>query len=343
MKTILSIIASAGLLVAAQAENVTGAGSSFIYPALSKWIDAYHKKTGDQINYQPIGSGGGIQALTSGTVDFAASDKPLKPDELDKKGWGQWPMIVGGIVMAVNLPSDKDAKLVLDGDTIAGIYMGDIHSWNDPKIKKLNPGVNLPDRHITVVHRADGSGTTFNFTNYLSKISADWKKKVGSDTVVSWPTGVGGKGNAGVANYIQTIPYSIGYVEYAYALQNKLPVAKMRNKAGKLVEPSLESFKSAAANAQWGNTKDFYLILTDQPGTGSWPIVATTFILFPEKPKDGAAAKTALDFMAWSYANGQQTAAALDYVSIPESVVKQIESYWTKKIMAGGKPIWSGK
>jgi phosphate transport system substrate-binding protein len=344
IRTLSLLTASAGLVLGgslASAEKITGGGSTFIYPVLSKWVSNYEETSSNKINYQPIGSGGGIKALTSGTVTFAASDMPLHPDELEKKGWGQWPMITGGIVLAVHLPGIKDEAVVLDGKALTDIYMGKIVSWDHGDIQKLNPHVDLPNRHITVVHRSDGSGTTFNFTNYLSKVSSEWKSKVGSDTVVSWPTGVGGKGNAGVANYVETIPYSIGYVEYAYALQNNLTVTTMTNQEGKVVKPSLDSFKSAAANADYADHKDFYLILTDQPGDASWPIVATTFILMPEQPSSEAAAKTALDFMAWSYANGQDVSKHLDYVSIPQNVVTQIEKYWTANVTSNGQPVWS--
>ena len=323
----------AGVCAGAHAVSVTGAGPSFIYPVLSDWAAAYQKITGNQINYQPIGSGGGLRQLYARTVDFAASDMPLKVGELKSKGLVQFPMIVGGIVPIVNLPHIADNQLTLNGKVLADIYMGKIKRWNNPAIAKLNPGVTLPDQAIVTVHRSDGSGTTFNFTNYLSKVDSQWAHKIGSNTVVSWPGfGLGAKGNAGVASQVGQIPDSIGYVEYAYAIQNHLTVTRMKNSAGKVVTAGKASFNSAAAHADWRHTPGFYLVLTNQPGAQSWPIVATTFVLIPQKPKDSAAANAAMKFFAWSYANGQAMADKLDYVSIPTSVYKLIESKWSHQL-----------
>ena len=313
--------------------SVTGAGSSFIYPVLSDWAAAYQKATSNQINYQPIGSGGGLRQLYARIVDFAASDMPLKLSQLRSKSLVQFPMIIGGIVPIVNLPHVADNQLVLDGKVLAGIYMGKIKRWNDPAIAKLNPDMKLPDQAIVTVHRSDGSGTTFNFTNYLAKVDSQWAHKVGSNTVVSWPGfGLGAKGNAGVASQVGQIPDSIGYVEYAYAVQNHLTVTRMKNSTGKVVTADKSSFASAAANADWRHAPGFYLVLTNQPGASSWPIVATTFVLVPKKPRNPAATAEAMKFFTWSYAHGEAMADKLDYVSIPTSVYKLIESKWPQQL-----------
>ena len=313
--------------------NVTGAGSSFIFPVLSDWATIYNNQTGNEINYQSIGSGGGLRQLFAKTVDFAASDKPLTQKALAQHQAIQFPMIIGGIVPIVNLPNIANNKLILNGPVLADIYMGEITHWNDPRIAKLNPELKLPDETIITVHRSDGSGTTFNFTNYLSKVSATWKQTVGSDTVVSWPGfGLGAKGNAGVASQVEQMPDSIGYVEYAYAVQNHLDTTRMVNADGKIVRATKQSFAAAAANADWKDAPGFYLILTNQPGAESWPIVATTFVLVPQNPARPAATAASVKFFKWAYANGAQSADNLDYVSIPASVYKLVESKWSVQL-----------
>lgn len=313
---------------AAHATDITGAGSSFVYPVISKWSAAYAEKTGNRVNYQSIGSGGGIAQIKAGTVDFGASDMPLDEATLAKFGLGQFPDVIGGIVPAYNVPGIAPGKLVLDGSVLAKIFLGQISNWSDPAIAALNPGIALPASKITVVHRSDGSGTTFNFTNYLSKVDAAWKAKVGEGTAVSWPVGIGGKGNEGVSAYVKQISNSIGYVEYAYASQNKLGYARMKNSAGQVVQPDAASFQAAASTADWSHAKNFNLLMTNAPGTDAWPITATSWVIMFKQPKNVANSKVALDFFKWAYTNGQQQAAALDYVPLPESLVKQIEGYW---------------
>jgi phosphate transport system substrate-binding protein len=312
--------------------DITGAGSTFVFPVLSKWSAAYKPKTGIGINYQSIGSGGGIAQIKAGTVDFGATDKPLEPDELDKAGLAQFPVVIGGIVPVVNLPNIKPGQLHFTGPLLADLFLGKVKKWNDPAIKEVNPDVNLPGTTINIVHRSDGSGTTFNWTNYLSKVSPDWKSKVGEGTAVSWPTGTGGKGNEGVSAFVQRIPGSIGYVEYAYALQNKMNYGLVKNSAGKFVEPNVDSFSAAAANAKWADAKHFYLILTDAPGDTSWPIAATTWVLLHREPKDASRTKQVLDFFRWAFTERQDDAKALDYVPLPDSLVKLIEDYWKTEI-----------
>jgi phosphate transport system substrate-binding protein len=313
---------------AAHATDVTGAGSSFVYPVISKWSASYAEKTGNRINYQSIGSGGGIAQIKAGTVDFGASDKPLDEATLDRFGLGQFPIVIGGIVPAFTVQGVASGKLVLDGPTLANIFLGKITHWNDPAIARLNLGLTLPGAKITVVHRSDGSGTTFNFTDYLSKVSPEWKSKVGEGTAVNWPTGIGGKGNEGVSAYIQRIPNSIGYVEYAYAVQNKLGYARMKNAAGQVVKPDAASFQAAAATADWSHAKNFDLLMTNAPGPKAWPITATSWVIMYKQPKNAARSKVALDFFRYAYTDGKSAAAALDYVPLPESLVKQIEAYW---------------
>lgn len=316
----------AGFTATVQAAEITGAGSTFIFPVLSKWAEAYKAKTGNSVNYQSIGSGGGIAQIKAGTVAFGASDKPLAPEELDKEKLAQFPAVMGGIVPVVNLPGIKPGQVRFNGKVLADIYLGKVTKWNDPAIQALNPRMPLPSARIVVVHRSDGSGTTFNFTNYLSKISPEWKGKVGEGTSVAWPTGVGGKGNEGVAAYVGRLKGSIGYVEYAYAHQNKLAHAAMQNRNGNWVQPSDDTFQAAAANADWAKTRDFYLILTNQPGAQSWPITATTWMLVR---KDAAPQKTkaVMDFADWFLSNGQQLAKQLDYVPMPAATVNQIRNY----------------
>jgi phosphate transport system substrate-binding protein len=331
----LKTIVAAGLVAAstsAFAADITGAGSTFIYPALSKWADAYKKESGNGVNYQSIGSGAGIKQIQAKTVTFGATDAPLKPDQLEKDGFAQWPMIMGAIVPVVNIEGIKAGEMVLDGDTLAKIYLGTITKWDDAAIKKLNPSLKLPSDAITVVRRSDGSGTTFNFTDYLSKVSPDWKSKVGSGTAVEWPVGVGAKGNEGVSGNIGQTKSAIGYVEYAYAKQNKLTYTALVNKAGKIVQPTTEAFQAAASNADWANAPGYYLILTDQPGDKSWPIVASTFILMHKDPADKAASAEAVKFFGWAFAKGGKMAEDLDYIPMPDSVVKLIQKTWSADI-----------
>ena len=316
----------------ARAAEITGAGATFIYPLISKWSADYNQATGNKINYQSIGSGGGIAQIKAGTVDFGSSDAPQKPEELAKYGLAQFPSAIGGVVPVVNVQGIKPGALKLDGPTLASIFMGGVKTWNDPAIAALNPGVALPSVKITVVHRSDGSGTTFNFVNYLSKVSPEWKTKVGEGTSVKWPAGVGGKGNEGVAAYVKQIKGGIGYVELSYALQNKMSYTQMKNASGAWVMPSDESFAAAAASANWKDAKDFYLIMTNAPGAKSWPIAATNFILMYKKPKNAARAKEAREFFRWAYANGDAQAKSLDYVPLPDALVKQVDAYWAQNL-----------
>ncbi|MGY3619036.1 phosphate ABC transporter substrate-binding protein PstS [Bradyrhizobium sp. USDA 10063] len=328
-------IVAAGLVAvstSAFAADITGAGATFPFPIYSKWADAYKKETGNGLNYQSIGSGAGIKQIQAKTVTFGASDAPLKPEQLEKDGLSQWPMVMGAIVPVVNLEGVKPGELVLSGDVLANIYLGKITKWDDAAIAKLNPKLKLPSDAITVVRRSDGSGTTFNFTDYLSKASADWKSKVGSGTAVEWPVGVGAKGNEGVAGNISQTKNAIGYVEYAYAKQNKLTYASMINKAGKTVQPTMAAFQAAASNADWSKAPGYYVILTDQPGDGSWPITAATFILMHKQPADKAASAEAIKFFKWSFEKGGKMAEELDYIPMPESVVKLIEKTWSSDI-----------
>jgi phosphate transport system substrate-binding protein len=331
----MKAIVAAGLVAAstsAFAADITGAGSTFIFPVLSKWADAYKKESGAGVNYQSIGSGAGIKQIQAKTVTFGATDAPLKADQLEKDGFAQWPMIMGAIVPVVNIDGIKAGDMVLDGDTLAKIYLGTITKWDDAAIKKLNPKLTLPSAAISVVHRADGSGTTFNFTDYLSKVSPDWKSKVGSGTAVEWPVGVGAKGNEGVSGNVGQAKNTIGYVEYAYAKQNKLTYTALVNKAGKTVAPTTEAFQAAASNADWANAPGYYLILTDQPGDKSWPIVASTFILMHKDATDKAASQEAIKFFKYAFAKGDKMAEELDYIPMPESVVKLIEKTWSSEI-----------
>jgi phosphate transport system substrate-binding protein len=328
-------IVAVGLVVAstsAFAAEITGAGATFPYPVYSKWADAYKKETGSELNYQSIGSGAGIEQIRSKTVTFGASDMPLEPAQLEKDGLIQWPMVMGAIVPVVNLEGVKPGELVFDGETLAEIFLGKITKWNDPAIKKLNPKASLPSTAITVVHRSDGSGTTFNFTDYLSKASPDWKAKVGSGTAVEWPAGVGAKGNEGVSANVGQQKNSIGYVEYAYAKQNKLTYTAVVNKAGKTVQPTVAAFQAAASNADWAKAPGYYLILTNQPGEASWPITAATFILMHKEPPDKAASAAALKFFKWAFVKGDKMAEDLDYIPMPEPVVKLIEKTWSADI-----------
>ena len=327
----------------AHAAQMTGAGSTFAYPILAKWAAAYSAATGTNLNYQSIGSGGGIAQIVARTVDFGASDMPMTPADLTKNGLTQFPFIMGGEVIIVNIPGITKGQMTLDGPTIAQIYLGNVTKWNDPAIAKLNPGLKLPDLDIAVVERSDGSGTTFNFANYLSKVSPEWKDKVGEGTAVQWPTGVGGKGNEGVSAMTGRAVGAIGYVEYAYALQNNLVYTKLVNKAGKVVSPSLESFAAAAVNADWKNAPGFNLVITNQPGDASWPITASTFALMHTQTDKPANSKQVLDFFDWAYKNGQPAAATLAYVAIPGPVVSIIQDSWKQNIKdMSGKPVWTG-
>ena len=316
----------------AHANDVTGAGASFIYPVMSKWSSDYKGATGKQVNYQSIGSGGGIAQIKAATVDFGSSDAPLKPEELAKYGLAQFPSVIGGVVPIINVAGIAPGALKLDGATLADIFLGRIGKWNDPAIAALNPGLALPDQKITVVHRSDGSGTTFNFVNYLSKVSPQWRQQVGEGTSVQWPAGIGGKGNEGVTAYVKQIKGGIGYVELSYALQNRLAHASLKNAAGRFVQPSEESFAAAAASADWASSKDFFLVMTNAPGEASWPITATNFILMYRKPKDVAGARNARDYFKWVYANGDAQARQLDYVPLPDALVRQIEAYWAQNL-----------
>ncbi len=333
---------AAAAIVPAQAADISGAGATFPYPIYAKWADAYKKETGIGLNYQSIGSGGGIKQIKAKTVTFGASDAPLKGDDLDKTGLAQFPMVMGGIVPVVNLEGIKPGELVIDGPTLAKMFLGEIKKWNDPELKKLNPNVKLPDQAIAVVHRSDGSGTTFNFVYYLSDVSSDWKSKVGVATSVQWPMGIGAKGNEGVANNVANTKGSLGYVEYAYALQNKLTYTKMKNKDGRVVAPTSEAFQAAAANANWKSKPGYGVILANQPGAQSWPMTAATWILMYKKPSDPQTSAEALKFFAWAYKNGDKMAEALDYVPMPDKVVTDVEAYWKSEIKGpDGKPVFA--
>jgi phosphate transport system substrate-binding protein len=334
-----SLAAALGALAfAAHADEVTGAGSSFAAPIYSKWAEAYAKTTSNKINYQSVGSGAGIKQIKAKTVDFGASDMPLKDDELEAAGLVQFPTVMGGVVPVINVAGVKPGQLKLTGTVLADIYAGKVTKWNSPEIAALNPGVTLPDAVIATVHRADGSGTSFIFTNYLSKVNAEWKAKIGEGTTVAWPgSGVGGKGNEGVAQYVQRLPNSIGYVEYAYAKQNKMDYVQLKNQAGNYVEPDDSTFKAAAAAADWSKT--FYQVLTDEPGKDAWPITGATFVLLhkaQDKPAQGAAV---LKFFDWAYANGDKAAAELDYVSLPDPLKAQIRKQWSDVKDTAGKPV----
>ncbi len=342
LKRFLAIAAFAAIGPALAAE-VTGAGATFPAPIYAKWADAYKKETGVGLNYQSIGSGGGIQQINAKTVDFGASDMPLKPEQLDKAGLMQFPTVIGGAVPCVKLSGIKPGELKIDGATLGDIYLGKIKKWNDPAIARLNPGVKLPATAISVVHRSDGSGTTFIWSNYLSKVSPEWKEKVGEGTAVNWPVGVGGKGNEGVASYVQRIEGAIGYVEYAYVLQNKMAYVEVKNRDGRYVSPSSASFKAAAAGADWKAAPAMYLILTDAPGKSAWPIAGATFILMHKTQDKPENAKEVLKFFSWAYANGDKMAESLDYVPMPDSVVELIQASWKSQIKdSSGNPVASG-
>jgi phosphate transport system substrate-binding protein len=335
-----ALAATAAVTAPAKAD-ISGAGATFPYPIYAKWADTYKKETNVGLNYQSIGSGGGIKQIEANTVTFGASDKPLPGDELEKNGLVQFPTVMGGIVPVVNLDGINPGDLVLDGPTIAKIYLGDIKTWDDPAIKKLNPDAKLPSDAIAVVFRSDGSGTTFVWTNYLSKVSPDFKSKIGSNTSVQFPAGIGAKGNEGVANNVKQTKGSIGYVEYAYAKQNKMSYTKMINKDGKTVAPVMAAFQAAAASADWASAPGMGVILTDQAGAETWPITNPTFILVHKKPKDVAAVKDALKFFDWAYANGDKAAEELDYVPLPDSVVALVKKSWADIVGDDNKPVYS--
>jgi phosphate transport system substrate-binding protein len=342
MKQFLAAVALATLAwSSAQAGDISGAGATFPYPIYAKWADAYKQKTGIGLNYQSIGSGGGIKQIKAKTVTFGASDMPLKPDDLEKSGLLQFPMIMGGVVPVVNLEGIKPGELTLDGPTLASIFMGEITSWDDAKIKALNPNVNLPSKAVAVVHRSDGSGTSFLFTDYLSKTSPEWKDKVGANSSVEWPVGLGAKGNEGVAGQTTQTDGAIGYVEYAYAKQNKMTYTKMVNSEGKVIEPKTAAFQAAAASVDWAKSPGYYVILTNQPGADSWPITGASFILIYKQPDDPEAVKTALAFFDWAYQDGDKMAEDLDYVPIPDKLVGLVKTTWKQSVTDGsGKAIY---
>ncbi len=337
----LALVATIAATPALSAD-ITGAGATFPAPIYGKWAEAYQKATGNKINYQSIGSGGGIKQITAKTVDFGASDMPLKPEELEKHGLMQFPTVIGGEVLAYNLPGIKSGEMRLTGAVLADIYLGKITKWNDKALADLNPKLALPDQAIAVVRRSDGSGTTFIFTNYLSKVSPEWKQKVGEGTAVQWPVGLGGKGNEGVSAFVQRIPGALGYVEYAYALQNKMSYALLQNAAGHYPLPSDVTFKAAAAAVDWSKSA-FYEILTNAAGQDAWPISGATFILMQKSQDKPAQALEVLKFFEWSYKNGGKMALDLDYVPLPENVVKLIHASWANIKEASGKPVWSAK
>jgi len=327
----------------ARADDISGAGATFPYPVYAKWAEAYRRQTGIGLNYQSIGSGGGIKQIEASTVTFGASDMPLTAQVLQQNGLMQWPMIIGGAIPVVNIPGISPGQMLLDGPTIAAIYMGDITRWNDPAIRKLNPTLKLPKLDIAPVYRSDGSGTNFLFTNFLSKVSPSFAQKIGSNTSVQWPVGIGAKGNEGVANQVLQTTGSIGYVEYAYVVQTHMTYAKLRNQAGQFVAPSVQAFQAAAANANWAASPGFYVVLTDQPGAASWPITGASFILMHVQSKDPKTA-AALKFFDWAYSrSGQPLAEQLDYVPIPAAVVKLVQASWSRSLKVNGQAVWPAK
>ena len=333
-------LAVIGAAAAAQAADLTGAGASFPYPVYAKWASQYHAETGHRVNYQSIGSGGGQQQIIAKTVDFGASDDPMKAADLEKNNLFQFPAIVGGTVPVVNIDGVKPGELKLSGPVVADIFLAKIKKWDDPAIKEMNPDLKLPSADIVVVHRSDGSGTTFGWTNYLSKVSPAWKETVGEGKAVKWPTGQGGKGNEGVAAYVRQLKNSIGYVEYAYAKQNQLSWTQLKNQDGKFVQPTQEAFAAAAANADWNSAPGMGVVLTNEPGADSWPVTAATFILVHKVQDKPAQGKAVLEFFDWAFKNGAKSAEALDYVPLPESVTKEIRGAWGEIKSADGKPVW---
>ncbi len=341
-KTLVQCIAltfSLSAVSAFAADNLTGAGGTFPAPVYNKWAAEYNKATGAQVNYQGIGSSGGVKQIVAKTVDFGASDAPMKEEDLQKNGLFQFPTVIGGVVLAVNIPGVKSGQLTLDGKTVGDIYLGTVKKWNDPAITKLNPGIKLPDSNINVVRRADGSGTSFVFTSYLAKVNSDWNSKIGKGNTVNWPVGLGGKGNDGVAAFVQRLPGSIGYVEYAYAKQNSLAYTKLLDADGKAVEPGEQSFSDAAKGADWG--KSFAQDLTYQKGENAWPITSTTFILLQKEQANAEKGAAVLKFFDWAYKNGTATTNSLDYASLPDSVVKQVRAAWKTNVKdSSGKALY---
>ncbi len=340
VKHAAALALAAGTAAPVLAVDITGAGATFPYPIYAKWADAYRKQTGSGMNYQSIGSGGGIKQITAKTVDFGATDMPLKPADLEKNGLVQFPAIMGGVVPVVRLAGIQPGQLRFSGKLLADIYLGKVTRWNDPAIAQLNAGVNLPAQGITVVHRSDGSGTTFLWTHYLSKVSPEFKQAVGEGTSVRWPAGVGGKGNEGVASYVQKINGAIGYVEYAYAKQNRLAHGQMQNRSGNFVQPGDETFKAAAASADWKSVPGMGVVLTDQPGERSWPVTGASFILVHARQDKPEAGREVFRFFDWAFQNGRQMAAELDYVPMPEPVVKQVQAAWRNVKDASGKALY---
>jgi len=327
-RSLTFVLAAASLAVGTSATAaITGAGSTFVYPVLSRWASDFKKAGGDEINYQSIGSGGGIAQIKAGTVDFGATDKPLSSEELAAAGLAQFPVVIGGVVPVINIPGAHPGQVKLSGPLLASIYAGEIKMWNDPRISKMNPALHFPAKEITPVHRSDGSGTTFNFTHYLNQVSPGWKSKFGEGTTVSWNGGIGGKGNEGVAGYVKQIPYSIGYVEYAYVVQNKMAYTLMQNAAGKFISPNAKSFAAAAATADWAHARDFNLVMTNAPGPNAYPITASTFVLMYKQPKNEATSASARKFFNWALTKGQPQALSLDYVPLPAPLVKRIQGY----------------
>ena len=339
-----ALFSSAALAIpaAATAADISGAGATFPYPIYAKWADAYHKETGTGLNYQSIGSGGGIKQIKADTVTFGASDMPLKPEDLEKSGLTQFPAVMGGVVPVINLEGIKPGEIVLDGQTLADIFQGKITTWNDAKIQSHNPSVKLPDQAIAVVHRSDGSGTTFVFSTYLSQVSADWKGAVGANSALEWPTGIGAKGNEGVAGNVAQTSGSIGYVEYAYAKQNNMTFTKLVNKDGKAVDPSAAAFQAASNAVDWAAAPGFYVLLTNEPGATTWPISAATFIIVHKEPKDPAAVAEALKFFDWAFKNGDAMADELAYVPLPDNLVDLVKKSWSANVTSGGKPVYAG-
>ncbi|HEU4620343.1 MAG TPA: phosphate ABC transporter substrate-binding protein PstS [Gammaproteobacteria bacterium] len=338
---LLLALAAGGAGQAAPAFDISGAGATFPYPVYAKWAEAYMRQTGVRVNYQPIGSGGGIKQVQAGTVTFGATDKPLQSAELDASGLVQWPMIVGGVVPVANVKGVKPGELVLDGATLAAIYLGEIKKWNDARIKKLNPGLELPNQFVAPVYRSDGSGTNFLFTSYLSSASPEFNAKVGANTSVAWPVGFGSKGNEGVANMAGRTAGAIGYVEYAFVKQTGMPYARLVNRDGNTVAPSIAAFQAAAANADWSSANHYSLVLVDQPGAESWPITGASFILIRRHAKNAGEALAALEFFDWAYREGDQLAIELDYVPLPDNVVALVRQTWSEEITASGKPVWN--
>jgi phosphate transport system substrate-binding protein len=340
MKAALALVASSAAVAAMAGVTVNGAGASFPAPLYGKWTYTYNQASGNTFNYQSVGSGAGIAQIKAKTVDFGASDDPLEPETLDEAGLMQFPMVMGGVVPIVNLPGIKAGQLKLTGPVLADIFLGKIKKWNDEAIAGINPDVKLPPLPITVVHRSDGSGTTWIFTNYLAKVSEDWKNGPGNSKDVKWPVGIGGQKNPGVANGVQKTIGAIGYVEYAYAVEAKLPYASLKNKDGNFVEPSAETFMASAAGADWANAKNFYMVLTEQPGAKSWPISGATYILLYKEQPDAAKAKEMLKFFSWCLDDGDKTAVELHYIPMPDGVVKLIKNAWKTQIKSSGKPVF---